>query len=83
MGLHYDDRMRTTIDLPDDLHRIASAIARDRGATLSETVAQLLASALNLGGRPELRKSPRTGMLVLHVGHPITDEDVRSLEDDW
>ncbi|TXB91714.1 antitoxin, partial [Mycobacterium tuberculosis] len=31
--------MRTTIDLPQDLHKQALAIARDTHRTLSETVA--------------------------------------------
>lgn len=34
--------MRTTVDLPEDIHRIAGAIARDSGTTLSETIARLL-----------------------------------------
>ncbi|MDT5282152.1 MAG: hypothetical protein QOJ20_3347, partial [Mycobacterium sp.] len=33
--------MRTTIDLPDDLHKQARAIARDTHRTLSETVVDL------------------------------------------
>ena len=74
--------MRTTIDLPEDLHRIASSIARYRGTTLSETVADLLRRGLGMGDRPEVRISPKTGMRVLHIGRPITDEDVQSLEDD-
>jgi hypothetical protein len=34
--------LRTTIDLPDDLHQIAMSIARDKSQTLSETVAELI-----------------------------------------
>ncbi|HEY5727156.1 MAG TPA: antitoxin, partial [Acidimicrobiia bacterium] len=33
--------MRTTIDLPDDIHRIARAIAVDSDRSLSETVTML------------------------------------------
>lgn len=36
--------MRTTIDLPQDLHKQALAIARDTHRTLSETVADLIAT---------------------------------------
>ena len=74
--------MRTTIDLPEDLHRIATSIARDRGTTLSETVAELLRRGLGMGNKPQLRISPVTGLKVLHLGYPVTNEDVRSLEDD-
>ena len=33
--------VRTTIDLPDELHEPAQAIARDTGRTVSETVADI------------------------------------------
>jgi len=74
--------MRTTIDLPDDLHQIAMSIARDKSQTLSETVAELIRAGL--GRRPEIRvyTSPVTGLPVVHTGIPITTEDVRALEDD-
>jgi Arc/MetJ family transcription regulator len=42
----YDAIVRTTIDLPDDLHRQAMSIARDTSRTLSETVADLMRRAL-------------------------------------
>jgi hypothetical protein len=74
--------MRTTIDLRADLHKRAMSIARDRGETLSDTVNELLAVALDPPVRPVLRRSPVTGLTVAHIGRPITIEDVRSLEDD-
>ncbi len=74
--------MRTTIDLPDDLHRIASAIARDQGMSLSEAVAMLLRRAIGGAGGSELATSERTGLPVLRLGRVITSEDVRSLDDD-
>ncbi len=76
--------MRTTIDLPDDLHRIATSIARDTGRSLSETVADLVRRAL-APGDSEVRRyiSPQTGLPVVHLGRgPITAEDVRALDDD-
>lgn len=76
--------MRTTIDLPEDLHRLALAISRDRGTTLSRTVAELMRRGLGQGtaaaeGRPVRR---RTGLPVLRLGVPVSSEDVRSLEDE-
>ena len=74
--------MRTTIDLPEDLHRIATAIARDQGTTLSEAAAQLLRRAIDASGSASVTTSERTGLRVLQLGRPITSEDVRSLDDE-
>ncbi len=79
----YDEAMRTTIDLPADLHRRALAIARDTSTSLSQTVAGLMRRGLEREDRPaEISRSPRTGLPVLHLGKVITSEDVRSLEDE-
>lgn len=74
--------MRTTIDLPEDLHRRALAIARDTSRTLSETVADLMRRGLGEGRPAEISRSPRTGLPVVRLGSIITTEDVRSLEDE-
>jgi predicted transcriptional regulator len=74
--------VRTTIDLPDDVHRLASAIARDSGASLSETVARLLRAALSSPGPVKVTTSSRTGLRVAELGHVVTSDDVRSLDDD-
>ncbi len=74
--------MRTTIDLPEDLHKQAVAIARDTSRSLSETVAELMRRGLGQGRGTEITRSPRTGLPVLHLGRVITTEDVRALDDD-
>lgn len=74
--------MRTTVDLPSDLHAQAVAIARDTHRTLSETVTFLMRRGLGEGQAAELTHSPATGLPVVHLGRMITTEDVRSLEDD-
>ena len=74
--------MRTTIDLPDDLHAQAVAIARDTHQTLSQTVAGLIRRGLSSGHPGEITTSARTGLPVAHLGTTITTEDVRQLEDD-
>jgi hypothetical protein len=48
--------MRTTIDLPDELHKQALAIARDTHRTLSETVAD---NPTRPGSRQHCRDLPR------------------------
>ena len=74
--------MRTTVDLPDDLHRQAQAIARDTHRTLSETIADLMRRGLGYGAGGSVSRSVRTGLPVVTLGAVITSEDVRSLEDD-
>lgn len=74
--------MRTTVDLPEDIHRVATAIAHDSGSSLSETVARLLRAALASPGPVRVSASPRTGLQVATVGHVVTSQDVRALEDD-
>jgi hypothetical protein len=74
--------MRTTIDLPEDLHRQAMSIARDNSRSLSETVADLMRRGLSQGLKGEVARSAVTGMPIVHLGTMITTDDVRGLEDD-
>jgi len=74
--------MRTTIDLPDDLHRQAVSIARDTSRTLSETVADLIRRGMGLGETAGISRSARTGLPVVRLGTVITTDDVRALDDD-
>jgi predicted transcriptional regulator len=74
--------VRTTIDLPDELHRQALSIARDTARTLSEIVAELMRRGLGEGKPAQTVQSPRTGLPVVTLGKVITTDDVRALEDD-
>jgi DNA recombination-dependent growth factor C len=76
----YDLAVRTTIDLPDDLHKQALAIARDTRRTLSETVADLIRRGLRADSSTAVSIDPRTGLPLVSVGTVVTSEDVRSLE---
>ena len=85
--MHHDAAMlglgvRTTIDLPDDLHKQALAIARDTHRTLSETVADLIRRGLRAGSNAAISRDPTTGLPLVSVGTVVTSEDVRSLEDE-
>ena len=73
--------MRTTIDVPDDLHRQARAIARDAHRTLS-AVSDLICRGLtgNNASRPTISRA--TGLPVVSVGTMMRAEDFRSLEDE-
>jgi Arc/MetJ family transcription regulator len=73
--------MRTTIDLPDDLHAIATSLARDRDCTLSTAVVDLLRRAL--GSNTQVEVIDRlTGFPLLASGRPVTTDDVRALDDE-
>ena len=75
--------MRTTIDLPEDLHKQAQAIARDTRRTLSETVVDLMRRGLGASNSDTaMSTDPRTGLPLVSVGTIVTSEDVRSLEDE-
>lgn len=74
--------MRTTVDLPGDLHAQVTAIARDTHRTLSETIAFLMRRGLNAGGTADVAHSPTTGLPVVRLGRVISTEDVRALEDE-
>ena len=80
--------MRTTIDLPEDLHRIAAAIAHDSGMSLSRTVTELVRRGLAApAGVAEAAPAPyqvdpRTHLPVVRSRRTVTSEDVRALEDE-
>jgi hypothetical protein len=74
--------VRTTVDLPEDIHRLTAAIARDSGSSLSETITRLLRAALAGPGPVRVSTSAKTGLQVATVQRVVTSEDVRSLEDD-
>jgi predicted transcriptional regulator len=74
--------MRTTIDLPDDLHRAVTLIARDRHQTLSRTVESLRRSALARNDHTTIEIDPESGLPTVRVGQPITAEDVAAIEED-
>lgn len=80
--MHYDAEMRTTIDLPDDLHALLSAVAHDQRRTLSQTAASLLRRALIPDEALRVDLEPRSGLPVVRIGRVVTAEDVRSLEDE-
>ena len=79
----YDALMRTTIDLPEDLHRAATSLARDRGRSLSQTVSDLVRRALRPeAGSGQVTLDTRTGLPVVYVGVPVTTEMVRAAIDE-
>ena len=81
--------MRTTVDLPDDVHTIVVNIARDAKRSLSATIADIVervVKGVDDGDAPvgEITYHPVTGFPQMRLGNGVvTSEDVRSLEDEW
>jgi hypothetical protein len=88
MRQHHDASMRTTLDLPDNLHRIALGLARHSGRSLGQTVAELMRRGLETTAshvseaQALYRIDPETGLPVVRSIQPITDDDVRALDDE-
>jgi len=77
--------MRTTIDLPEDLHHIASGLAHHTGRSLSGVVVELMQRGLAVAAEPgpsPYALDPRTGLPVVRSPRPVTDDDVRALDDE-
>lgn len=82
--------MRTTIDLPDDLHRIVTSLARHTGRSLGQTVAELIRRGLAEPGQANrigkaaavYQLHPLTGLPVVASRQPVTEDDVKALDDD-
>jgi hypothetical protein len=70
------------VDLPEDLHRQLTSIARDTSRSFSETAVELIRRGLGIAGSREMIRSARTGLPVVRLGTVITTDDVRALEDD-
>lgn len=83
--MHHDALMRTTIDLPDNLHRIAMGFARHTGRSLSQAVAELMQRGL--AAHPsDVAQEPFTindvtGLPVTRSQRLITADDVAAVED--
>ncbi|MCM8613302.1 MAG: antitoxin [Candidatus Accumulibacter sp.] len=81
--------MRTTIDLPADLHDAVTSIASHARKSMNQTVAELIRRGLahpplaaDVAGSSGLRIDQSTGLPVIRSPRPVTAEDVRALEDE-
>lgn len=78
--------MRTTIDLPPNLHRILASLAATHRKTVSQTAVDLMERGLRMqdarakAGAP--LRSKRTGLPLVRLQRVVTPEDVRALEDE-
>lgn len=72
--------MRTTIDLPEELHELARQLAHDENRSMSEVISDLIRIAVRQN-RADIAVTDR-GLPQVSVGRPVTAGDVRSLDDD-
>jgi hypothetical protein len=81
--------MRTTIDLPDDLHRAVTSIAGHSRRSMNQTVADLIrrglapaSDLLDPAASTAFRLDQRTGLPTIRSQRPVTAEEVSALEDE-
>ena len=81
--------MRTTIDLPADLHNAVTSIAAHSRRSMNQTVAELIRRGLAStpqddvsAAKPGLRIDAQTGLPLIRSPRPVSPEDVRVLEDE-
>jgi hypothetical protein len=80
--------MRTTIDLPADLHSVLQSLAVSNRSSLSHTAVLLMRRGLELPLRDDahagvtLQTSAVTGLPRVPLPRVIAAEDVRALDDD-
>ena len=75
--------MRTTVDLPPDVHERAKRIAEERRQSLSATLADLTVRGLaSLGEPATISTDPISGLPALTLGHRITAAQVAEALDD-
>lgn len=78
--------MRTTIDLPADLHTILTSLAVHQRSSLSQTASELIRRGLCAPPAAvrgaKLSTHRATGLPVLRTSRPITAADVKALEDE-
>ncbi|MGD9584526.1 MAG: hypothetical protein AB7V26_12775 [Lysobacterales bacterium] len=76
--------MRTTIDLPEPLHRLAQSLARHSGRSLSAVISELAQRGLRAGAAEpvaEYRLHPGTGLPVVRSNRPISADDVAAADE--
>ncbi|WP_419918771.1 antitoxin [Candidatus Poriferisocius sp.] len=74
--------MRTTVDLPDDIHAMAHELAHQQKKTMSEVLTEFI--RLGITSQSAAHAVPSgliSGLPTVRLGRPITSEDVRLLEE--
>jgi predicted transcriptional regulator len=88
--LHHDALMRTTVDLPPDLHSVMHSLASSQRRSLSKVAVELMRRGLEaqsaglagLAGAAAPTVSPDTGLPLVRFPRIVSSEDVRALDDE-
>jgi len=71
--MHYDPLMRTTVELPEDVHRRVKQLAAARGVSMSAVVADLTTRGLSqLHAATRVITDPETGLPQIDIGRALT-----------
>lgn len=73
--------MRTTLNLPEDIYRIARSLAAAKGLSLGDALAELVRKGLDTTGRIETAK-PFPCFVLPNNARPITLEQTLDAEDE-
>jgi hypothetical protein len=69
--------MRTTVDLPDAVHRRAKELAEARGLSMSAVIADLTVRALSQLDEPvSVLTDPVSGYPIVSIGRRVTAAEV-------
>ena len=80
--------MRTTVDLPPDLHSVMHSLAVSQRRSLSKVAVELMRRGLEaqsaglVGGPAAPTVSPDTGLPLVRFPRMVSSEDVRALDDE-
>ncbi len=80
--------MRTTVNLPDDLHNAVASIAAHSRQGMNQTAVDLIrrglaqpAAAKDARSNAPVRVDKSTGLPTVRSPRPVSVEDVRALDD--
>ena len=82
--------MRTTVDLPPDLHSVMHSLASSQRCSLSKVAVELMRRGLEaqsaglagLAGAAAPTLSPDTGLPLVRFPRIVSSEDVRALDNE-
>jgi len=75
--------MRTTLDLSDAAYHVAKAVAQEKKISLGKAVSQLILGDPSTKSPAIIIPDDPTALPIVRFGRMITEEDVKSLEDEW
>ena len=80
--------MRTTIDIPERQHALATSLARTQRTSLGRLLVELAERGLRAPSAvaeaaPDYTIDPATGLGIFRSGRPVTIDDVKAFDDEW